>query len=134
MSESLARKEAEIAATRERLAGTIDRIQDKLTVTGIIDEVMGSAAAPRFDSAYDKALGIVRRNPVPVLIVAGSLGWLLHRIGRRQQEARAHLLEARIVEVPVTNDGRARIYDPDLSTTHPSTGLAGPADGLNPTI
>lgn len=136
MSESLARKEAEIAATRERLAGTIDRIQDKLTVTGIIDEVLGSTAAPRFDSAYDKALGVVRRNPIPVLIVAAGLGIVLQRMGRRQREARLRLLEGRAVEVPVVADAPATTYDRYGPTPYPRTGSAGPATtaGVNPTI
>jgi hypothetical protein len=132
MSESLAHKEAEIAATRERLAGTIDRIQDKLTVTGIIDEVLGSSATPKFEGAYDSALGIVRRNPIPVLIVAAGVGWLLQHLGRRNAAARHRLLEAELVEVPVVNDGHARIYDPDLSTAHPGAGLSG--TGLNPSL
>jgi hypothetical protein len=136
MNESLTLRETEIAETRNRLAGTIDRIQDKLTVSGIVDEVMGSSSVPGFERAYDNALGAVRRNPVPVLIVAAGIGWLLHRIGRREAAARARLA-ADIVDVPVINDGRARIYDPDLPTSHP----AGLADrerlrgaGLNPSI
>ena len=119
MSE-LTRMEAEIAATRDRLSGTIDRIQDKLTVTGIIDEVMGSTAVPNFNRSYGNALGIVRRNPIPVLIIAAGIGLILQRLGRAEAARRMDLLEAETI--PVVNDGRTRIYDPDLPTDHLSAG------------
>lgn len=126
----LASREAEIAQTRNRLSGTIDRIQDKLTVSGMIDEVLGTAAVPQFDRAYGNALAIVRRNPIPVLVVAAGIGWLLNRLGQRQAEKRLKLVEAEAVEVAAVNDGRARIYDPDRPTDHPTAGFN---EGVRPT-
>jgi hypothetical protein len=132
----LASREAEIAETRNRLSGTIDRIQDKLTVSGMIDEVLGNSAVPQFDRAYGNALAIVRRNPIPVLVVAAGIGWLLNRLGQRQAEKRLKLVEANAVEVAAVNDGRARIYDPDRLTQHPTAefGEHPRTTGLNPTF
>lgn len=120
MSSSLKQIEGDIAETRNRLAGTIGRIQDKLTVSGIVDEVMGSGAVPGFDTAFDKTLDIVRRNPIPVLIVAAGLGFMLNRIARREARARALLVDQTMIDVPVLSTGQARIYDPDRPTAHPS--------------
>jgi hypothetical protein len=132
----LASREAEIALTRNRLSGTIDRIQDKLTVSGIVDEVLGSSAVPQFDRAYGNALSIVRRNPIPVLVIAAGIGWMLNRIGQRQAEKRMKLVEAEAVDVAALNDGRARIYDPDLLTDHPTAryGDGARGAGLNPPL
>lgn len=131
----IASREAEIAQTRDRLSGTIDRIQDKLTVSGIVDEVLGSSAVPQFDRAYGNALAIVRRNPIPVLVIAAGIGWMLNVIGQRQAEKRMRLVEAEAVEVGALNDGRARLYDPDQLTDHPTTGYGGTrVAGLDPTL
>lgn len=114
--------EAEIAQTRAKLYDNIDRIQDKLTVAGIVDEMMGSAGVPRFENGHDFVLGLMRRHPVPTLIAAAGLGWFVYRMNRRYGRATqaAGIADAEFVEVPVLNDGRARAYDPDLLPRHPS--------------
>ncbi|NNM73677.1 DUF3618 domain-containing protein [Enterovirga aerilata] len=118
-SESSREIEAEIEATRARLYGTIDRIQSKLTVAGIVDEVMGSAGVPRYQNGHDFVLGLMRRHPVPVMIAAAGLGFLVYRMNR--QRARAETIaDVDYVEVPALNEGQARIYDPDLPTRHPT--------------
>lgn len=117
--------EGDIAETRERLYDTIDRIQDKLTVAGIVDEVMGSAGVPRYQSGHDFVLGLLRRHPVPILIAAAGIGFLVYRMNRRAAPADA-IADADYVEVPALNDGQARIYDPDLPARHPTPdGLRG---------
>lgn len=123
MNESLTRIEHDIERTRSRLYDTIDRIQDKLTVPGILDEVMGSRGMPRFQTTFDRALDIVRRNPIPVLVLAAGIGWLIHYTGRNRAAGRATLVDGTAVDLPVVNDGRARIYDPDLPTRHPQSNL-----------
>lgn len=123
MTESLTRIEHDIEETRSRLHDTIDRIQDKLTVPGIVDEVMGSSGMPRFQTTFDQALVIVRRNPIPVLVLAAGIGWVLHRMGRDKAAARAALVDGTALEVPVIKDRRARSYDPDLPAAHPPSSL-----------
>lgn len=113
--------EAEIAATRARLNETIDRIGEKLTLTGMVDEVMGQAGVPRFESGPDFLMGILKRHPVPVMIAAAGLGFLIYRQNRATAAlSRRAIEDADFVEVPaVVNTGHARVYDPDQPVLHP---------------
>ena len=109
--------ERDIEESRARLDETIDRIQGRLSVSSLVDEMLGNARrAPAISGAYDGALHAVRRNPVPVLLIAAGVGWLMHRMS---QDAERRRLQASAELVPVLNTGAARIYDPDLPTQHP---------------
>jgi hypothetical protein len=107
--------EREVEETRARLSGTIDRIQDKLTVSGIVDEVMGASGVPRLANGHDFVLGLLRRHPLPVMVAAAGVGWLVYRMNRR---AAGPALDANVIDVPVLNTGHARVYDPDLPARH----------------
>ncbi|MDB5560191.1 MAG: hypothetical protein JWQ36_3125 [Enterovirga sp.] len=120
MAEGSSREiETEIEQTRARLYGTIDRIQNKLTVAGIVDEVMGSAGVPRYQNGHDFVLGFMRKHPLPVMIAAAGLGYFVYRMNRQRMNATT-IADADYVEVPAINDGQARIYDPDLPVRHPT--------------
>lgn len=123
MADSVREIEADIEATRTRLYGTIDRIQQKLTVSGIVDEVMGSAGVPRYQNGHDFVLGLMRRHPVPVMVAAAGIGWFFYRMNRGRTLSADAIADAEYVEVPAINDGQARIYDPDLPSRHPSSEL-----------
>lgn len=112
--------EQDIVATRSRLNDTIDRIQDKLTLSGIVDDVMGTAGLPRVAESQDYIMGLVRRHPLPVMLVAAGIGWLVYRMNRRP-----HVIYdgEDLMDVPVITDGQARVYDPDLPTRHPGADL-----------
>ena len=113
--------EQELAAKRARLSSTIDRIQDKLTVSGIVDEVMGSAGVPRSQGGHDFALGLLRRHPVPIMIAAAGIGYVFYRMNRSRRLAADPIADAEYVDVSALNDGQARVYDPDLPARHPSS-------------
>lgn len=117
--------EAEAEATRARLQDTIGRIQDKLTVAGMLDEFIGqTAAAPKLLGGQDMMLGFLRRNPLPVMIAAAGVGFLIHRMNKRRRPVAAYDDD---FEVPAAlNAGHARVYDPDLPSRHPL------ADGADP--
>ena len=85
MSESLNDLEKDIEASRARLDQTIDRIQDRLSVPSIVDDMLGNVRRTPLSGAYDGALDAIRRNPVPVLLIAAGIGWLLHRTGKDRQ-------------------------------------------------
>jgi len=85
MTQSINDIERDIEESRARLDLTIDRIQDRLSVSGIVDEVVGSVRATEFGRVLDTAMGIIRRNPVPVLLVAAGVGWLLHRANQESR-------------------------------------------------
>lgn len=113
--------EQEIVATRTRLNETIDRIQNKLTLSGIVDDVMGTAGMPRVEDSQDYIMGLVRRHPLPVMLVAAGVGWLVYRMNRRPTV----IYDGDdLLDVPVIADGQARVYDPDLPTRHPGADLA----------
>jgi hypothetical protein len=125
MSEDIRDLERDIEETRARLDLTIDRLQDKLSVSGVVDDLIGAARARGFDSTFEQALTLVKNNPVPVMLVAAGIGWLLHRAGRvpappRRYERSAAMTAAAEESVPVINTGRARIYDPDADPVHPN--------------
>jgi len=57
--------EKEIEESRARLDDTIDRIQGRLSVPNLVDEMLGNARrVPALNTTYDSALEAVRRNPV----------------------------------------------------------------------
>ena len=94
------------------------------SVSGTRRGVMGPARAAESGSGVGYALDIVRRNPLPVLLVAAGVGWLMYRItqeGRTAGAMRASALEEE--SIPVLNIGHARVYDPDMSPRHPTHDL-----------
>lgn len=81
--------EREIAATRARLNGRIDEIQSRLTVSGIVDEVMGQSGVPRLASGQHFVADLLRKNPVPVMLAAAAVGFLVYRMNKRAAPAPA---------------------------------------------
>jgi len=120
MTKSASQLEQEIAETRARLDGTIGAIQDRLTLSGMIDELIGSVQGVGFNSAVGKAVGTAKRNPLPLMIAAAGVGWLLHRMGQKGTltpfAKRPPVAEP---ELPGINMGHARVYNPDMSSRHP---------------
>ncbi|GJE58215.1 DUF3618 domain-containing protein [Methylobacterium trifolii] len=109
--------ERDIEESRARLDETIDRIQGRLSVTSLVDEMLGNARRTPLSGTYDGALEAVRRNPVPVLLIAAGVGWLVHRMSQEAERKRTHVSAER---VPVLNTGAARTYDPDRPTGAPA--------------
>ncbi|WP_019903036.1 DUF3618 domain-containing protein [Methylobacterium sp. 77] len=124
MSESLNDLEKDIEASRARLDQTIDRIQDRLSVTSIVDDMLGNVRRTPLSGAYDGALDAVRRNPVPVLLIAAGIGWLLHRTAKQNKTVPNGRLIDPNDALPVTQNAAAKIYDPDLPTRQPVKELA----------
>ncbi|WP_200905695.1 DUF3618 domain-containing protein [Methylobacterium sp. ARG-1] len=109
--------EKEIEASRARLDETIDQIQGKLSVPNIVDEMLGNARrTPALSGIYDGALEAVRRNPVPVLLIAAGVGLLFNRMARDAERRRTQVSAERVATL---NTGTARGYDPDLPTVRP---------------
>ncbi len=125
MSESLNDLEKDIEASRARLDQTIDQIQERLTVSSIVDEMLGNARQTPLSGVYDGALAAVRRNPVPVLLIAAGVGWLLHRMSKEgAAPSRQPRIARRADDLPVVKTGADRVYDPDLPTRHPLRDIA----------
>lgn len=117
--------EKDIEASRARLDETIDRIQGRLNAGSLVDEMLGSARRTPLNGVYDSALDAVRRNPVPVLLIAAGVGLLLRGLlsSARQPLAgrRTTLPEDR---APVLSTGADRTYDPDQPSGRPAKDVA----------
>jgi hypothetical protein len=81
-SQSLQELEQDIERSRAQLDQTIDRLQGKMSVSGVVDDMLGTARNGQYGPLYDRVLETVRRNPVPVMLVALGVGLLAYRLGR----------------------------------------------------
>lgn len=102
---SISELEQDIAESRARLDRTIDRLQDRMTATGVVDELLGTARRTGYGSSLDRAAETLRAHPVPVLLVVAGLGWLAYSMtetGRRRDlRARARRdVDERVGERP----------------------------------
>ena len=76
--------EREIEASRGRLDGTLDRLTQRLTPTGIIEDMLGTVRRDATGAGlYDGALEAVRRNPMPVFMMCLGAVMLLKSNGQR---------------------------------------------------
>lgn len=123
MSESISDLEKDIEQRRARLDETIDRIQGRLNASSLVDEMLGSARRTPYSGVYDEALDAVRRNPVPVLLIAAGVGLLLN--GLRNGRQRASRAIVPVEAKPVTVTGADRTYDPDAPAGKPPHDLPG---------
>ena len=64
--------EKDIEASRARLDQTIDQIQERLSVSSIVDEMLGNARRTPLSGVYDGALDAVRRNPDVQAVYLGT--------------------------------------------------------------
>jgi Protein of unknown function (DUF3618) len=82
MTQSLQELEQDIEQSRAKLDLTIDRLQGKMSVSGVVDDMLGTARNGRYAPVFDNVLLTIRRNPVPIMLMAAGLGLLVHRLGR----------------------------------------------------
>jgi len=118
MTQDIKSLERDIEESRARLDMTIDRLQDRLSVSGIVDDMIGTMRANRYGSVFDHTLEVIRRNPVPVMLVAAGVGWLIHRMSQDTRTRPVRPLAYGEARVPVGNVDAAtadpvRLYDPD---------------------
>lgn len=88
MNRSMKDVERDIEETRERLDRTIGRLEDKLSISSAVDEVIGGLRRSQYGGAVEQVLSSIRNNPVPVLVALAGVGWLLRRIERESREGR----------------------------------------------
>lgn len=124
MSESISDLEKDIEQRRARLDETIDRIQGRLNASSLVDEMLGSARQTPYGGVYDGALEAVRRNPLPVLLIAAGVGLLLNSMRTGRRPASRAVIPVKPVATPaetapVTVTGADRTYDPDAPAGRP---------------
>ena len=116
MTQSLEELQREVERSRATLDLTLDRLEEKLTVSGVIDDLLGTARSGQFAPIFDHTLETIKRNPVPLLLVAAGLGLLLHRL--RPKTAAA---PARSPRVAVDEDLPPAPLEPRLYQTGATT-------------
>lgn len=94
MTQSLQDLEKDIEQSRAQLDRTIDQLQNKMTVSGVVDDMLGTARASQYGPLYDRVLETVRSNPVPVMLIAAGLGLLAYRLGRPARRRPTRLIAA----------------------------------------
>jgi hypothetical protein len=98
MSDNMGDLEREIEQSRARLDLTIDRLQDKLTVSGVVDDTLGSVKRSAFAPVYDNMLTTLRQNPVPVMLVAAGMAMIFYRMTKPRPVRRVKIA---VVEEPL---------------------------------
>jgi Protein of unknown function (DUF3618) len=120
MTQDINTLERDIEESRARLDMTIDRLQDRLSVSGIVDDMLGTVRTNRYASVFDHTLAVIRRNPVPVMLVAAGVGWLIHRMSQDSRPRAVRPLPYGQARVPVASVDDSKVdpvqlYDPDAA-------------------
>jgi hypothetical protein len=117
--------EKDIEQSRAKLDLTIDQLQGKMSVSGVVDDMLGTTRNGRYAPVFDNVLETIRRNPMPVMLIAAGLGLLAHRLSRTPRAIPRH---PQLVTDPdiVAEAVDVRIYSPGAST------LQSPEDAFDP--
>jgi hypothetical protein len=131
--------ERDIEQSRAQLDLTIDRLQDKMTVSGVVDDVLGTARAGQYGPLFDHVLETVRRNPVPVMLMVAGLGLLAYRLGRSSAASRRTRLIAADEDFIAEHDlavepSAARIYGSGAAPLETPDEMFERRPGMNPRI
>jgi hypothetical protein len=115
----------EVEASRAKLDLTLDRLEEKLTLSGVVDDVLGAARRGPYAPTFDHVLQTLKRNPVPLLLVAAGVGLLLHRL--RPKPAFVPMPSPRVfmdTDIPPA-PLEPRLYEPGASTLQSREDLEG---------
>jgi hypothetical protein len=128
MTQSLQDLERDVERSRAQLDQTIDRLQGKMTVSGVVDDMLGTARGGQYGPLYDQVLDTVRRNPVPVMLIAMGVGLLAYRLGRQAtMRQRTRLIAADedlITEEHLLMEAEdARLYGSEAAPLQSSDGM-----------
>ena len=85
MTDTIKELEQDIAQTRTRLGDTVDRLQGSLSPSDVVDDLIGPGR-PAFGDVLDPVVATIRHHPVPVLLMAVGIGWLVYKLVREQAE------------------------------------------------
>ena len=85
MTQGIVDLEQDIAQTRTRLGDTVNRLQGGLSPSDVFDDLIGSSR-PAFGDVLDPVMATIRNHPVPVLLMAVGIGWLVYEMVWEQAE------------------------------------------------
>jgi len=124
--------EADVARSRARLEQTLQRIEHKLSASGMVDDALASLRRTRHGDVVDWAMGALRDNPVPVLAVMAGIGWLIGRAGSAERDAaraarareRAYRREANAASKQASNSSRSDAFSEGRQAPDPASGMS----------
>jgi hypothetical protein len=127
MTQSLQDLEKDIEQSRAQLDRTIDQLQNKMTVSGVVDDMLGTARTSQYGPLYDRVLETVRSNPVPVMLIAMGFGLLAYRLGRPARRRPTRLVAADedfITEQDLSGEAPdMRLYEPGAAPLEQTDGM-----------
>ncbi|WP_091129652.1 DUF3618 domain-containing protein [Microvirga guangxiensis] len=127
MTQSLQDLEKDIEHSRAQLDRTIDQLQNKMTVSGVVDDMLGTARTSQYGPLYDRVLETVRSNPVPVMLIAAGLGLLAYRLGSPARRRPTRLIAADedfITEQDLMGEpADMRLYEPGAAPLEQTDGM-----------
>lgn len=124
--------EADVARSRARLEKTLQRIEHKLSASGMVDDALASLRRTRHGDVVDRAMDALRDNPVPVLAVMAGIGWLIGRAGSGERDAarearareRAFRREAAAASKDASNSSRGDAFSPGRRAPDPAPDMS----------
>ena len=125
MTQTLEELQREVELSRAKLDLTIDKLEEKLTVSGVVDDLLGAARKGRYAPLFDHVTETLKRNPVPLLLVAAGVGLLLHRLRPKAVGAPARsprvVMDEDLPRAPL----EPRLYEPGATTLQSREDLEG---------
>lgn len=89
MTKTVDELEHEVEARRSKLDQTLDSLQSSLSVSGAAANLMDPEWRARtLHEGTGRLVATARANPLPVLLIASGVGWLVYDAVRRAAEAR----------------------------------------------
>jgi len=119
MSDSMGDLERDIEKSRARLDLTIDRLQDKLTVSGVVDDTLGAVRKSAYAPVYDRVLTTVRHNPVPVMMVAAGIAMIFYRMVKPPRPR--PIVRVRVQETVIVDEPEVREFTTSGLVAEPGT-------------
>ena len=134
MTQDLQDLERDIEQSRAKLDLTIDRLQGKMTMSGVVDDMLGTARNGQYAPLFDNVLETIRRNPVPVMLVAMGIGLLAYRLGRKPVIVQRPIGLAAADDFAGDQDWADEVEDMRIQRSGMTAGTAsGAASGLSDT-
>lgn len=86
MSQDLGSLEYDVDASRARFDRSLAELGRRLAVTGLADEALSFIGAKQAHVLRESLGDLVRRHPIPLLLVGSGIGLLLWEMRRQREE------------------------------------------------
>jgi hypothetical protein len=104
MSQDLGSLECDVDASRARFDRSLSELGRKLAPTGLADEALGLIGLEHAEDLRESISSLVRRHPIPLLLLGSGIGLLLWEMRRRREDGDNAWFVATILEAGGTQD------------------------------